>query len=441
METKHLEALYPYNARFNEIARLLDYIKTGASCQIVGIPGVGRSNLFGLLAYNRNVRLKHLGEKQKQFHFVIANFAEIGKRNLSDVLKFLFLRITYSLKERNMQEEQKRSNDIFKEIINSQEELVLSEGFKEVIDYLCLERKINVVFLFDKFEHYIPSITNQLFTYLHTLKGRAKEKFSVVFSLNRPLETYIDIPTVGDFYTNLAGHTIILSLTDTPSLLFKIAQVEKSANKKLSQEEKETIINLTAGHGKMARVSTEEVLGNQDTKDLKEFLLNNRAVRSVSYEIWEALTPHERDILKKISLHKPVSLEDAKFLTDSGIVSKNNITIPLFAEFVQFRANQPAEEKITYNPDTRQITKGEEMLSDKLTGTEFKLLRYMIENQNRIIERDEIINSVWPTISIAGVTDQALDQLIFRLRKKIEENPNQPIHLQTIKGRGIRFTP
>ena len=39
-----------------------------------------------------------------------------------------------------------------------------------------------------------------------------------------------------------------------------------------------------------------------------------------------------------------------------------------------------------------------------------------------------------------GVTDQALDQLIFRLRKKIEDDPNNPEFIQTIKGRGLKFS-
>ena len=66
----------------------------------------------------------------------------------------------------------------------------------------------------------------------------------------------------------------------------------------------------------------------------------------------------------------------------------------------------------------------------------------MAQNSGKILGRDEIINTVWKELSsTAGVTEQALDQLIFRVRKKIEENPNQPQHIQTVKGRGFKFTP
>ncbi len=82
------------------------------------------------------------------------------------------------------------------------------------------------------------------------------------------------------------------------------------------------------------------------------------------------------------------------------------------------------------------------VISDLLSKQEFRLLRFFVENPGRIIGREEIINAVWEDLqSKEGVTDQALDQLIFRLRKKIEENPNNPVHIQTIKGRGLKFSP
>jgi two-component system, OmpR family, alkaline phosphatase synthesis response regulator PhoP len=80
------------------------------------------------------------------------------------------------------------------------------------------------------------------------------------------------------------------------------------------------------------------------------------------------------------------------------------------------------------------------VLSDQLTSSEFRLLRYLLQNEDRVIEREELINVVWgDNKSTAGITDQAVDQLIFRLRRKIEEDANHPTHLQTVKGRGFTF--
>ena len=97
-------------------------------------------------------------------------------------------------------------------------------------------------------------------------------------------------------------------------------------------------------------------------------------------------------------------------------------------------------QQLTFDYVLNEIKKGEVIISDTLTSSEFRLLKFLLENPDRLLQRDEIIESVWQdTKSQEGVTDQALDQLIFRLRKKIEDDPNNPNHLQTVKGRGIRF--
>ena len=87
------EANYPPNAWKDEIEKLKGYIKSGNSTQIMGIPGVGRSNLLGLLAYNRKTRIHHFGEDQVKFHFVLMNFSEMRKKDEIEVLKFYFIAV------------------------------------------------------------------------------------------------------------------------------------------------------------------------------------------------------------------------------------------------------------------------------------------------------------------------------------------------------------
>ena len=126
-----------------------------------------------------------------------------------------------------------------------------------------------------------------------------------------------------------------------------------------------------------------------------------------------------------------------------GLVKDGKIAIPLFDEFVtRFRQEfSDAGKKKIIIDESGKILRGNEPLSDKLTSFEFKLLKFLLENEDKVLEREEIINSVWHDLkSKEGVTDQALDQLIFRLRKKIESDPNNPFHIQTIKGRGLKFS-
>ncbi len=437
---EHFESLYPLDSRFPEIEKVLSFIKKGNSVQLLGLPGVGRSNLLGLLTYNTAVRIKHLGENQKWFHFVLCNFSEIRKKPLFEATKFIFLSLIDSLRERKMEEYQ-RLNEIFKESASANDELVLFQGLKRAIDYLCIEKELTVVFLFDRFEEYISMLSPEFFANLRILRNRAKYRFSVIFSLNRPLEDLIEPMLFADFYEFLAGDIVYLPLIDRPGLEFRISYLEKVSGKKIDKKSLERIFFLTSGHGKLTRLCLESILATSNwqlatREKLQEFLLEQKSVKASLFEIWRSLLPNEqKSLIAK-------QLVANGYIIDVGLIKNGKITIPLFEKFISILLRQDfgRAQQIIYDEEKNEIKKGEVIISDTLTSSEFKLLKFLLENPDKIIEREEIIKSVWSGAkSTEGVTDQALDQLIFRLRKKIEEDPNNPIHLQTLKGRGIRF--
>ena len=72
-----------------------------------------------------------------------------------------------------------------------------------------------------------------------------------------------------------------------------------------------------------------------------------------------------------------------------------------------------------------------------LTPKEFGLLLYMVKNSSRAITRDQILRSVWGYNIF--VTTRSVDRCINTLRKKIEENPQKPVYIKTIREIGYRF--
>jgi DNA-binding response OmpR family regulator len=75
----------------------------------------------------------------------------------------------------------------------------------------------------------------------------------------------------------------------------------------------------------------------------------------------------------------------------------------------------------------------------RLTLMESDLLRYLVANQGRIISRKELLEQVW---RVHEDTDtRAIDNFMVRLRRYIEDNPAEPIFLETVRGIGYRFLP
>lgn len=75
-----------------------------------------------------------------------------------------------------------------------------------------------------------------------------------------------------------------------------------------------------------------------------------------------------------------------------------------------------------------------------LTRLEFDLLSFLLANPNRVVSRDELLQSVWD--SSAEWQDPATVTVhVRRLRQKLEQNPSEPDHILTVYGVGYRFEP
>jgi len=72
-----------------------------------------------------------------------------------------------------------------------------------------------------------------------------------------------------------------------------------------------------------------------------------------------------------------------------------------------------------------------------LTPTEFKILHLLAEHPGRVFSRLQILESVFGEI-YEGY-ERSIDTHISNLRKKIEDDPNNPIYIKTLYGVGYRF--
>jgi DNA-binding response OmpR family regulator len=75
----------------------------------------------------------------------------------------------------------------------------------------------------------------------------------------------------------------------------------------------------------------------------------------------------------------------------------------------------------------------------KLTPAEYNLLSYFLQNPDRPLTRDMILNSVWGYESFPNT--RTVDAHVVRLRQKLETDPNTPKHFLTVHGVGYRFVP
>lgn len=72
-----------------------------------------------------------------------------------------------------------------------------------------------------------------------------------------------------------------------------------------------------------------------------------------------------------------------------------------------------------------------------LTNAEYRLLDFFLDRPNEVIPRVDLLAEIGSDLT--RYMDRTIDVLILRLRRKIEENPSKPVHLQTRRGQGYIF--
>ena len=117
-----------------------------------------------------------------------------------------------------------------------------------------------------------------------------------------------------------------------------------------------------------------------------------------------------------------------------------DVLVALIENKVKYYINNDKSEvhrfaDMEHHPNTHSLIKAGRKV--ELTILENRILLYFIKHSNKVISRDELMMVVWGYNS--DVNTRTLDMHIVRLRKKIEDNPDRPQFLQTVRGVGYTF--
>jgi len=89
--------------------------------------------------------------------------------------------------------------------------------------------------------------------------------------------------------------------------------------------------------------------------------------------------------------------------------------------------------KVVMNLDTYQVTLADEPI--ELSPTEFRLLRYLMENKNRVLSKQQILEAVWGIDFDSSTT--VVETFVSYLRKKLANEDEQ--YLITVRGIGFKI--
>jgi len=134
-------------------------------------------------------------------------------------------------------------------------------------------------------------------------------------------------------------------------------------------------------------------------------------------------------------LSAPVVLQDGDLLA-VGIAQQftyltSDATMPLLD------GGKPG--KLMMDQKSRRVWVHQQQLVPPLSAQQFKLLWLLYESHGQVVSRPDLVSVVWGDDQYAGVSDQALDALIRRLRDRLAALDPTHQFIDTVRGHGVRL--
>jgi pSer/pThr/pTyr-binding forkhead associated (FHA) protein len=196
--------------------------------------------------------------------------------------------------------------------------------------------------------------------------------------------------------------------------------------------------------GQVWAIKDEITIGRDPNCDI---VIDDRQVSRKHAQIF--INPDKKNYIADLN-SKNGTLLNGEFVADrTSLKDGDEIIVGLVQEFtyVSSDATLPLGQaaaadtgsglKLFIDKKARRIWIGEKELIPPLSVSQYELLVYLYEHQGSVVTREEIVDAVWKNEKAIGVTEQALDALVRRLRDRL--NKNDPTHDYILTVRGVGF--
>ena len=140
-----------------------------------------------------------------------------------------------------------------------------------------------------------------------------------------------------------------------------------------------------------------------------------------------------------------VSIMEPELLQDGDVIQ---VAVALELVFVDTEATMPLPKgdavrlgigRLRMDPQAHRVVVGEVEIEPPLSPPQYRLLELLYNNPDRVLSRDEVAEYVWPGTKGIGVSNQAIDALVRRLRDRLAEVDDEHAYILTVRGHGFRF--
>jgi len=158
--------------------------------------------------------------------------------------------------------------------------------------------------------------------------------------------------------------------------------------------------------------------------------------RTDSHYVLEDLGSKNGTYVNGRQVTEPYTLQDGDEIQIALCVRLSFVAAEATAPLVFDRGARPG---LHLDKERRVVFVGGRELCPPLSLAQYRLLELLYDEAGRVCSRDEIVGAVWSEASEEGVSDQAIDALVRRLRERIGEVDPDHQYIVTVRGHGFRL--
>lgn len=226
MGTNRSWAQYPPTYRAHEMSLLADWILSGTSGSVAGLPGVGKSNFLGFLCHRPEVMQALLAAHQINLALI-----PIDLNNLPDETAATFYRVIL----RGFYEIQAHFDHTLQQVITAayqenkaiQDPFVVQSTLRELLGHFQ-GQKMRVGFVFDRFDDFCEAAPPQTVSALRGLRDSFKDTLFYLMGMRQEAAYLSDPSTLGELYEILDAHVCWLEPMNEDDARWLVARDRKS---------------------------------------------------------------------------------------------------------------------------------------------------------------------------------------------------------------------
>lgn len=441
--TKQKNDNLPLRFRSQEVNGIFSCLRAGDSCQVVGIGSVGKSNLLHFLL-REDVRRAKLGKEWKKHQFVYIDANKLLERTEWGLWELMLHQILACLSGSGMEPASYREiDDLYQRAAMLDARHIALRYLDRAVGLACKNLGLRLVFLFDEFDDLYRTLPSQAFDALRALRDDNKYNLMYITATQRELPRLRNADERCEAFEELTTlNTIWLGAYTKADARYALQRLASRHKVVLNEKQMRSILQSAGGHPGLIRAI---FLAMQDQPiNTPGSLLTDKRVQEECRRIWQSLAKDEHKALVLLSRTNYIPNTDGvhELLRQKGLLGgewadSNEVFSSVLSKYI-YEEKPAIGNRIRLDRKKREVWV-DERLVQALPRLEYKLLEFMEARRGQVCSRNQIAQHLYPDEKLSGVSHNAIDSIVKRLRKHIEPDPKKPGFISTIHGIGFRL--